>query len=581
LRKTKIVATIGPASESPEIIRQMIKAGVDVARFNFSHGSHEVHKRWMQTVLAVSEELGVPVALMADTKGPEIRLGKFTGGSAVLKDGQTFVMSTEEVQGTGDCVFVQYPGILQDVSPGSPVYLDDGNITMEVQSVAGNRVVCTVKSGGIIRDGKKVNLPGSKVSLPALSDKDVDDLKFAVEMGCDFVAASFVRRARDILDIRRVIEEAGGDMHIIAKIENMEGVENLDAILRVADGLMVARGDLGVEVPTEDVPIIQKSMIEKALRAGKPVITATQMLESMIERPRPTRAEASDVANAIFDGSDAVMLSGETATGKYPVETVLTMERIAERAEKALNYHAMMAKRAETRARSVTDAISHATCTVAEELGAQAIITATESGHTTRMVARYRPETPIIAATPNRRVLRKMSLVWGATPVYIEPTKDTDDLFNRAIDTALAHSCVKEGDMVVITAGIPAGVPGTTNMVKVHTVGNVVLHGTGIGQKSATGRVRIVRSAQDAAKFIPGEILVAVSTHAGLVPLIEKASGVIAEEGGLSSHAAVVCLSLGVPVIVGAGGATGILRTGEPVTLDPPRGLVYMGTARV
>lgn len=581
MRRTKIVCTIGPASESPEVIRKMIAAGMDVARFNFSHGTQQVHKIWMDRVTQIASEMGANVALMIDTKGPEIRLGKFEGGRAVLEEGSTFVLTTREVLGNSEIAWVQYPGIVDDVSVGSEVLLGDGNITLVVKSKTPDEIECFVKSGGVISDGKKVNLPGATVSLAPLSEKDMSDIQFGIRQGADFVAASFIRKASDVLEIRRVIEEYGGDLHIIAKIENREGVENLDEILKVADGLMVARGDLGVEIPAEEVPILQKVMIEKAMRLGKPVITATQMLESMVSKPRPTRAEASDVANAILDGTDAVMLSGETAAGRYPVEAVKIMARIAERTEKALNFSRFSAIRVETKAKTTTDAVSHATCTLAEELDAAAIITSTRSGQTTRMVSKYRPKVPIIAATPDIRVMRKLALVWGAKPVLIEPTEDTDTMYKRVVDAAINAGYVREGDMVIITAGVPVGIPGTTNTIKAHTIGNVVLKGTGVGQHPVTGRVRIIRSSIDAANFTPGEILVTMATHAGLMSLIERSAGIIAEEGGLTSHAAVACLNLGIPAIVGAGGATGILKNGTVVTLDPARGLVYLGNARV
>jgi pyruvate kinase len=414
-----------------------------------------------------------------------------------------------------------------------------------------------------------------------VSEKDISDILLGIREGADFVAASFVRKADDIHEIRRIIEQTGGDMHIIAKIENAEGVENIDDILAVADGLMVARGDLGVEIPSEEVPLLQKTMIEKARRLGKPVITATQMLESMVAKPRPTRAEASDVANAIFDGTDALMLSAETTVGKYPVESVKMMATIAERTERALNFTELLVRRAETKAKSVTDAISHATCTTAAELDAHAIITATQSGLTTRMVARYRPQAPVIAVTWSPRVQRKLALVWGAKPVIMERADDSDALLEGAIGAALGSGLIKEGDMVVMTMGLPAWVTGTTNTVQVRTVGSIVLRGTGIGSKPATGRVRIYRSPADAVKFSPGDILVAVATHGDLTPLIEKAGGVITEEGGLSSHAASVCVNLAVPAVVGAKGATVVLKQGTVVTIDPAAGLVYLGSARV
>jgi len=489
MRKTKIVATIGPASQSPGMVLQLIEAGANVARFNFSHGSHETHGKWMETVREAAEACGLPVALMVDTKGPEIRLGKFAGGSASLVQGSTFVLRTEEVTGDSSQAWVAYAGIVGDAAVGREILLDDGNIALVVKSIAADHIVTQVTSGGVIADGKKVNLPGCLVSLPSVSEQDMSDILFGLRCGADMVAASFVRKAQDVLEIRRIIEESGGSMMVIAKIESREGVDNLDEILAAADGLMVARGDLGVEIPTEEVPLLQKTMIEKAVRLGKPVITATQMLESMVQRPRPTRAEASDVANAILDGTDAVMLSAETATGRYPVESVKMMARIAEKTEGSPEFAHLMARYSGTEPAtgagagtsltgahsrpscttpaSVTGAVSHASCTTAAELGAAAIITPTQSGHTTRMVTRHRPATPIVAATTDPRLMRKLALLWGTYPVLIEATTNTDLLLERSVNAALASGIVREGDVVVITAGVPVGVPGTTNMMKV------------------------------------------------------------------------------------------------------------------
>lgn len=581
MRRTKIVCTVGPSSDIPGVLIKMIAAGMDVARFNMSHDTRETHARRMRAVREASREAQKTVALLCDTKGPEIRLGKFHGGSALLRDSQQFLLTTKPLIGDSSRAYVQYPGIVRDVSPGMQILIDDGNISLRVVSVDDDGVTTTVEAGGEISDGKKVNLPGAIVSLPSLSAEDILDIQFAVREKADFLAASFVRKPVDVLEIRRVIREAGGDMHIIAKIENREGVENLDEILQVADGLMVARGDLGVEIPAEEVPLLQKSMIKKAIRLGKPVITATQMLESMVARPRPTRAEASDVANAILDGSDAIMLSAETAIGKYPVESVSMMARIAVRTEQGMDFRIPFDLPAPGETRTVTDAVSHATCATAAELGAAAIITATQSGHTTRMVARSRPFSPIIGATPDERVYRKLSIVWGVRPVLIEPAYDTDVLFDRAVRAACSSNLVKEGDMVVLTAGIPVGVPGTTNMLTVQTVGNVALRGTGIGNRPATGAVTVINSEADVDKFRPGDILVTVATHAGMLPLLEQASGVIVEEGGINSHAAVACIKLGVPVLIGALGAATRLTDGSVVTLDPARGLVYLGSARV
>ncbi|MCL4425689.1 MAG: pyruvate kinase [Firmicutes bacterium] len=581
MRHTKIVCTMGPASESVQVQRRMIEAGMNVARYNFSHGTHEDHARRIKNTRQAAKEVGSTIALMLDTKGPEIRLGTFRQGKVFVKEGDLFVITTRPIEGTEREASVLYQGLPQDVEAGHFLLLDDGNIRLEVLEVKGSDIICRVLNGGSLSDHKKVNVPEARLSLPALSEQDVADLRFGVQQGVDFVAASFVRKAADVIAIRRVLEEAGGDAHIIAKIESKEGVENLDEILKVADGLMVARGDLGVEIPTEEVPLLQKKMIEKCNRLGKPVITATQMLESMVERPRPTRAEASDVANAIFDGTDAVMLSAETAAGKYPVEAVSIMASIAERTEEALPYREILAKRGSTSLRTVTDAISHATCSTAQDLGARAILTATQSGYTARMVAKYRPRSPILAMTPVEAVRRKLALVWGVHSLPVQDTSNTDEMIETAVLRAKEAGAIADGDLVVITAGIPVGIAGTTNLLKVHTVGDILVRGVGIGNRSVSGRVAVIRTTRETARFQPGDILVTLATDRDFVPLMEKAAAVVAEEGGLTSHAAVVGLSLGIPVIVGAEGATGILKNGQLVTIDGTRGLVYRGEARV
>lgn len=581
MRRTKIIATIGPSSEKPEVLVRLIEAGMNVARLNFSHGELAEHGRRIEAVRKAAEEAGKPVGIMLDLKGPEIRIGKFVEGRVMLREGETFTLSVEPRNGDQTGVFVEYPHLTEDVQRGQTLLLDDGNIALEVLEVSHPNVHCRVMVGGPLSDRKKLNLPGVAVRLPALSEKDVNDIRFGVRMGVDFIAASFVRKATDIIEIRKVLEEAGGDQQIIAKVENQEGFQNLEAILKVADGLMVARGDLGVEFPAEEVPIMQKKMIHRANQLGKPVITATQMLESMITKPRPTRAEASDVANAIFDGSDAIMLSGETAVGQFPVEAVATMAKIAQRTERALEYAAILAQKGISPLRTVTDAISHATVTTAQDLGAAAIITATRSGYTARMVSKYRPQAPIIAVTPDPSVARTLSLVWGVTTVVKGEAVSTDEMIDRAVEGALQAGLIKNGDLVVITAGVPVGIQGTTNLIKVHTVGDVLARGVGIGQRAATGRARVARTPRDLEFFELGDILVTVGTDRDFMPYIEMASAVVAEEGGLTSHAAIVGLNLGIPVVVGAEGATGIIANGSIITVDGSHGLVYRGQATV
>ncbi|SET20285.1 pyruvate kinase [Anaerobranca gottschalkii] len=582
MRRTKIVCTIGPASESPEMLKKLILAGMNVARLNFSHGDYEEHGKRIATIRQVAKELNKNVAILLDTKGPEIRVKKFAQGKIQLNEGDIFTLTTEDILGDQTKVAITYEGLPKDVKKGDRILLDDGLIALEVLETTNTDIKCKVLNGGPLSDKKGVNVPGVSVSLPAMSEKDLNDIKFGIEQGVDFIAASFIRKASDVLAIRRVLEENNSDIHIISKIENQEGLDNLDEILKVSDGLMVARGDLGVEIPVEEVPLAQKLMIEKCNKAGKPVITATQMLDSMIRNPRPTRAEASDVANAIFDGTDAIMLSGETAAGKYPEEAVKTMAQIAERAEQAVRYEEILGKKTFTPKASITDSISSATCNTAQSLGASAIITSTQSGFTAKMVSKYRPKCPIIAVTPDERVVRKLVLSWGVFPVLGQQTDNTDDMIAEAIRTSLEQGYIKDGDLVVITAGVPVGIAGTTNLLKVHVVGDVIVKGTGIGNNSVQGKVIVAKTAKELInKKGQGDILVTNATDSDLVPNLEGIKAIVAEEAGLTSTTAIVGLSKGIPVVVGASGATSLLKDGEEVTVDPQRGLVYRGHATV
>lgn len=581
MHKTKIVCTIGPASGDLETLKQMLQAGMNVARLNFSHGNHDEHGQYIKTIRRAGQETGLPVAILLDTRGPEVRLGTFSQGSAQLDKGQTFTLTTREVQGSADIVSVTHPGLPRDVVPGRYVLIDDGLIELEVKEVTDTDVICLVVNGGTVSDRKGINLPGSEISLPSMGPQDRDDIIFGIQQGLDFIAASFVRYPADVLAIRRLLEEYNSDMHIIAKIENHQGLENLDSILEVVDGLMVARGDLGVEIPPEEVPLAQKHMITRCNQLGKAVITATQMLDSMIRNPRPTRAEASDVANAIFDGTDAIMLSGETAVGKYPVESVATMARLAERTEEALDFDSFLIRHETNRPQSVTDAISYASRQTARRLGAAAILTSTHSGHTARMVSKYRPGVPVIAVTPNSSVLRKLLLTWGVEPILGRKTENTDEMIYEAITTALNQGLIANGDLVVITAGVPVGVPGTTNLLKVDLVGDVAVRGTGIGHKPYVGPVRIVRTAKDAGKIKSGDVLVTIGLDKEMVPALKGVEAIIAEEGGLTSPAAIIGLELGIPVIVGAERATSLLEDGQIVSIDTMRGLVYRGQANI
>ena len=472
MRKTKIVCTLGPATNDPAVVEELIKSGMNVARFNFSHASHEEHKKRFDEFVAVRDRLGFPVATMLDTKGPEVRIRKFREGSVELKQGQTFILTSDDVEGTAERCSITYAGLPNDVKKGTVILIDDGLIELSVESVHGNDIVCRVLNGGKVSDNKGINVPNVRLSIPFLSERDKSDIKFGVETGFDFIAASFVRSARDILDIREFLASLGNtDIKIIAKIENMEGVRNADDILSVSDGLMVARGDLGVEVPLEEIPVIQKDLIKKVYIAGKQVITATQMLDSMIKNPRPTRAEATDVANAIYDGTSAIMLSGETANGLYPVESVRTMARIAERTESDINYIHRFSQRNQDRGSDITNAISHATCTTAHDLGAKAIVTVTKSGRTAREISKFRPLSPIVAFSMSPKVCRQMNLSWGVYPLILGEKASTDELFADAVERAKEAGYVNDGDIVVITAGVPLGVSGTTNLLKVVIAG--------------------------------------------------------------------------------------------------------------
>ncbi|MGI6648815.1 MAG: pyruvate kinase [Bacillota bacterium] len=582
MRRTKIVCTIGPASQSVEILEQLINEGMDIARLNFSHGTHEEHLLRIEAIRQAMANTRRRVAIMLDTKGPEIRTGNLAKDTINLIEGEQITLTTEDILGDETRLSISYRGLPQDVKPGNMILIADGLIGLKVLRIQGTEILCEIAHGGEIGSRKNVNVPGVSIRLPAMTEKDVADINFGIDHGVDFIAASFVRKASDVLDIRRILEERNADIHIIAKIENQEGVDNLDEITRVADGVMVARGDLGVEIPTEEVPLVQKVIIDKCNLLGKPVITATQMLESMVRNPRPTRAEASDVANAIFDGTDAIMLSGETAAGKYPVEAVKTMARIARRTEKAVNYHDLLAAKRIAYKPSVTDAIGHATCSISADLGSAAIITATKTGSTASMVAKYRPEAPIIATTPSERVAAKLCLVWGVYPVSVQDIEGTDQMIEESINASLKAGMIRRGDLVVITAGVPAGVPGTTNLIKVHLVADVLVSGTGVGNRGVVGRVCLALTPNEArTRMRPGDILITRSTDREFVPAMEKAAAIVTEEGGLTSHAAIVGLTLGIPTIVGAADAVRKLTDGEMVTVDSVRGLIYRGVTRV
>lgn len=466
MKNTKIICTIGPASQNPETIKKLILAGMNVARLNFSHGSYEEQANKFHMIQDASKELGIPVAILQDTKGPEIRLRDFANGKEELKAGQKFTLTTVEIAGTNEKVSITYKNLPNDVEAGMAILLDDGLIELKVDKVTATDIECTVINGGFVSNKKGVNVPGAELSMPFISDVDREDILFGIKMGFDFLACSFVRSKDDILAVRKILDEHGAKTKVIAKIENMQGIRNLAEILEVSDGIMVARGDMGVEIPLEEVPVIQKKMIKKAIASGKQVITATQMLESMTKNPRPTRAETTDVANAIYDGTTAIMLSGETANGQYPVEAVETMTKIAQRAELDIDYINRF-QRTEMHGVDVTNAISHATCTTAMDLKAAAIITVTMSGFTAEMIARYKPNCPIIACSVDEGVCRQVNMLWGVRPLLIEKEESADELFKEAVRKSQEAGYVKKGDIVVLTAGVPLAVSGTTNMIHV------------------------------------------------------------------------------------------------------------------
>lgn len=575
-RKTKIVCTLGPSTQEDEVLRALMISGMNVARLNFSHGSHPEHLKTIHRVNTMREELKLPIAIMLDTKGPEIRLKTFERGSVTLHKGQTFTLCTQPVAGTEQRVSITFEGLPKDVQPGTPILIDDGLVSLTVKQVQGSEIVCIVENDGIISDHKGVNVPGTELSMPFISQKDYDDILFGIRHGVDFVAASFTRSAADILEIRKIFsKQSCSTINIIAKIENMQGVQNIDEILRVCDGIMVARGDLGVEIPLEEVPVIQKMLIHKAFTSGKQVITATQMLDSMMKNPRPTRAEATDVANAIYDGTSAIMLSGETAAGLYPVESLRTMVRIAIRAEADINYEKRFKEREADPNPDVTNAISHATCTSAHDLGATAILTVTKGGRTARMISKYRPACPILCCTTEQSVCRQLNLSWGVHPLVIEELHSTDDLFERAVKAGEDAGYLANGDLVVMTAGVPLGISGTTNLMKVHVVGHILVTGHGATHASQCGSVFIVHDEQEALRDFPdGGILVTHQTSNQLLPIIRKAGGLILEDADPNGHGAIAGMSLDLPVLIGAQNATQILKTGTAVTLDAERGVV-------
>ena len=580
MRKTKIICTLGPSTDKGDVLRELIANGMNVARFNFSHGSYEEHGGRLANLKALREELGKPVAALLDTKGPEIRLKEFKNGVEMLEAGQTFTLTTREVEGTKEICSITYKDLPQDVHEGGTIMLDDGLIKLRITNVTDTDITCEVLNSGKIKNKKGVNVPGVHLSMPYLSQRDRDDIIFGVQQGFDFIAASFVRTAQDVYDIRNLLNEYDSNIRIIAKIENREGVNNIDSILSAADAVMVARGDLGVEIDFTELPGIQKSVIDRSFSFGKPIVTATQMLDSMMVNPRPTRAEISDVANAIYDGTSAIMLSGETAAGAYPVEALKTMSAIAERTENEVHYRDNRLVDAGNGQISVSDATAHAACLTAKDVNASAIVTVSESGNTARLLSKYRPAQPISACVMNEQVQRQLAISWGITPLMMALAHSTDELIEMSTSLAKENGYLHDGELAVVTAGVPVGVSGTTNMIKIHMIGNCLATGVGIGPEgsalaNATGKACVCHTLEEIrAKFKPGMVLVVPSTSNEMLSYVRDAAALVVEEPGLNSHAAIAGKALLKPTIVGAAGATSHIRDGLMVAVDCAHGNV-------
>ena len=578
MRKTKIICTLGPSTDKEGVLRDLIANGMNVARFNFSHGSHEEHLGRLEKLKALREELGKPVAALLDTKGPEIRLKDFKNGVENLVAGQTFTLTTRDVEGTNEICSITYKDLPMDVEPNGTIMLDDGLIKLQIQTVNDTDIVCTVLNNGKIKNKKGVNVPGVHLSMPYMSQRDKDDIIFGIQQGYDFIAASFVRTAQDVYDIRNLLNQYDSNIRIIAKIENREGVNNIDSILAAADAVMVARGDLGVEIDFTELPGIQKTIIDRSFSFGKPIVTATQMLDSMIVNPRPTRAEISDVANAIYDGTSAIMLSGETAAGAYPVEALKTMSAIAERTEQE-GFHLRGRQMDSNPGKiSVSDATAHAACLTARDVNAAAIVTVSESGTTARLLSKYRPQQPIIACVMREQVQRQLSLSWGITPLMMSLAHSTDELIEMSTALAKENGYLHNGELAVVTAGVPVGVSGTTNMIKIHMVGNCLASGVGVGPENsdvASGKACVCRTMDEVrAKFKPGMVLVVPSTSNEMLSFVRDAAALVVEEPGLNSHAAIAGKALLKPTVVGAAGATSHIRDGLMVAVDCAHGSV-------
>ena len=574
-KKTKIVCTMGPATDRPGVIEGLLDGGMNVARLNFSHGSHEEHAGRIKRIKQVRQETEMPLAIMLDTKGPEIRTGDVEGGKVEVHEGGKLTLTTESIVGDASRISISYEGLPGDLSEGDMILIDDGLIGLSVETIEETEIHCRVINGGTIGSKKSINVPGVSTNLPGLTEKDEADLIFGIKHGVDYVAASFIRKPQDVIAIRKVLDNnAGSDIHIISKIENREGVENIDRILAVSDGIMVARGDLGVEIPAEDVPLVQKSIIKKCNALGKPVITATQMLDSMIRNPRPTRAEVGDVANAVFDGTDAVMLSGETAAGDYPIEAVKTMANIAIKIETSDEYrHHIKPEYGEM---TITNAVGESVVQLAENLNAKAIISGTASGYTPRMLSKYRPECPIFCVSNSYATVRRVCLNWGVYGMYHEDFDDADEMVMDIVNIVASADVLKTGDLIVFAAGVPLGIQGDTNLIKVHIVGNALLSGVGVGgDKPLSGIVRL--STGDLSKFQEGDILVTNAVTSNIMTVLDKAAAVIITQSGENPAADHISGDYGIPVIKNVSKAMDVLSDGKQISIDPASGLIYQG----
>jgi len=576
MRKTKIVCTLGPACDTQDKLEALIKAGMNVARLNMSHATHDYHANLIKNIRYVSEALDKPIGILMDLQGPKVRIGTLKQ-KVVLKPGQRYILTTRDVAGDDKEVNIPFRDLPQSVTPGQTLLIDDGLIELTVEEVSGTDIIASVVRGGELKDHKGINLPNSTIKMRSITDKDIDDLMFGLEQHVTMVALSFVRTPQDVLDLRKIIEDSQAELPIIAKIEKHEAVKNIDGIIDVVDGIMVARGDLGIEIPMAEVPIAQKMIISKCNAKAIPVITATQMLDSMIRNPMPTRAEATDVANAVFDGTDALMLSGETAFGEYPIKSVETMARIAEYTEASSYYKQAIAAKMPPPSLSITDTVAFATTDAARNLKAQAIITATQTGYSAKKVSKYKPQMPTYAVTNSRNVIGRLTLSWGIFPVYIGKPPNLDSLIDESVNACLEKGYIKNGDLIVITAGILTGIPGGTNIMKIHVVAKEIAKGMGVGKGIIKGTIKVIPAPADFNRIDKGDVIVIKEADIDRIDDIKKASAILSEESGLTSFSAIIGREMDVPVIVGLKDATSRFKDGMKVTIDTVSGLVYEG----